>query len=267
MAARQNLTTKIERASGRARFVVSAIDPLYQDRLEHLGYRGIGADRFVTAWFADAPSVQRYYERFIASIEPMVLQSARLVAVPWEEALLEFLGRVKGSDLGWWLYGSAALAVRGIDVRPGDIDVNVDDADLAGEIFDDLLITPVLELDAWVAKRVGRAFSGAIIEWLSDPHPELDDPVNPHEQGPHVANRVETFEWRGHCVRVPPLSAQLVTCERRGLTNRCELIHAAMGQQQQKKSARAPQPRTNTGSPNDRDRRAAHQTLTTRHDS
>ena len=41
---------------------------------------------------------------------------------------------------------------------PGDINVNVSDAYLAGELFDDLLITPIEELDGWVAKRVGRAF-------------------------------------------------------------------------------------------------------------
>jgi hypothetical protein len=171
--------------------------------------------------------VPGYYARFAASIEQMVLQSARLVAVPWERALLEFLRRTEGSALRWWLYGSAALAVRGIEVRPGDIDVNVSDAYLAGELFDDLLVTPVEELDRWVAKRVGRAFCGAIIEWSSEPHPELDDPANPHEQGPYIADVLEIVEWRGHSLRVPPLSAQLVTCERRGLTDRVKLIRAA----------------------------------------
>jgi hypothetical protein len=37
--------------------------------------------------------------------------------------------------------------VRGIEVTPGDIDVNVSDAYLAGELLDDLLITPIEELD------------------------------------------------------------------------------------------------------------------------
>lgn len=151
----QDLTTQIERIGESARFVILAADPLYRDRLEHLGYLGIGNNRFATAWFRNSPSVPRYYERFAASIEQMVLQSARLVAVPWEDALLEFLGRADGSGLHWWLYGSAALAVRGIAITPGDIDLNVDSADLAGHIFDDLLITPVLDMEGWVAKRVG----------------------------------------------------------------------------------------------------------------
>lgn len=205
MSVPHDLGTEIERAAGRARFVISAADPLFQDRLEHLGYPGIGDDRFATAWFRDSPNVPRYYDRFAASIELMVLQSARLAPIPWEEALLEFLRRVEGSDLGWWLYGSTALAVRGIEITPGDIDINVSDAELAATIFDDVLITPVLELEDWVAKRTGRAFDGVIIEWLSEPHAEMDDPFDPQEQGPHVADHVETVEWRAYRVRLPPL--------------------------------------------------------------
>jgi hypothetical protein len=220
--------TEVERVATRARFVISTDDSLYQERLEHLGYLGIDDDRFATVWFADSASVPRFYERFASSIELMVLQSARLVAVPWDAALLEVVRRVESSGLTWWLYGSAALAVRGIEITPGDIDLNVDDAYLAGELFDDLLVTPVLELDAWAAKRVGRAFSVAIIEWLSEPHAHLDNPANPHEQGPYVADRLETIEWRGYQLRVPPLASQLVTCERRGLTDRAELVRAAM---------------------------------------
>jgi hypothetical protein len=225
MSVPQDLTTQIELVGESTRFVIAASDRLYQDRLEHLG---IGNDRCATAWFRNSPSVPQYYQRFAASIEQMVLQSARLVAVSWDDALLEFLRRVDGSGLHWWLYGSAALAVRGIDVTPGDIDINVNDADLAEQIFEDLLLTPVPELEGWVAKRVGRAFHKATIEWLSELHAEMDDPANPHEQGPYVADQLEIVEWRGHQFRVPPLSAQLATSERRGLDDSVRLIRAAM---------------------------------------
>jgi hypothetical protein len=224
----QELTTEIERVGERARFIVGASDRRYQDGLEHLGYLGIGDDRFATRWFRDSPSIPRYYERFAAAIEQMVQQSAHLVPIPWEEALREFLRRIDGSGVHWWLYGSAALAVRGIDIAPGDIDVNVSDADLTGSIFDDLLVTPVEELQGWAAKRIGRAFHAAIIEWLSEPHLEIDDPASPREYGPHIADRLETVEWRGYRLRVPPLTAQLATCERRGLGDRVQLIRAAL---------------------------------------
>jgi hypothetical protein len=40
----------------------------------------------------------------------------------------------------------------------------------------------VLELRGWVAKRTGRAFHGAIVEWISEPHAGGDDPASPREQ-------------------------------------------------------------------------------------
>jgi len=65
----------------------------------------------------------------------------------------------------------------------------------------------------WVAKHTGRAFGHAIIEWLSEPHAEYDDPSAPHEQGPFIAEHLQTVQWRGHRVYVPPLRAQLRVCE------------------------------------------------------
>lgn len=81
--------------------------------------------------------------------------------------------------------------------------------------------------DGWRSAS-DRAFHKGIIEWISGPHAEMDDPANPHEQGPHVADQLEIVEWRGRHVRVASLSAQLATCERRGLDDRVKLVRAAM---------------------------------------
>ncbi len=104
--------------------MVASADRLYLDRLAHLGYLPVDDGRCATRWFESSPAVPRYYERFAASIEAMVMQSARLVPVPWERTLVEFLRRVEGTGLQWWLYGSGALAVRGA-TSAGDIDVTI----------------------------------------------------------------------------------------------------------------------------------------------
>ncbi len=192
------------------------------------GYLPVGGDRFPTRWFVRTGDVPRIYDRFAACIETMVLQSARLVPVPWDDALLEVLRRVEGEGLDWWLYGSAALAVRGLDVQPGDVDLNVADAEAAGRRVADVLGAPVARFTGWVAGSAGRAFCHAIVEWLSDPRPELDDPAAPHEQGPFVVDELETVRWRGHEVRVPRLLVQLRVCEERGLTERAALIRSAL---------------------------------------
>ncbi len=82
----------------------------------------------------------------------------------WEETLDLFLRRVKGTPLRWFLYGSGALAVRGIDVQPGDLDFCVNDAHLAGGIFDDLLVEPVTTMTGWIADCGARAFAGCLFE-------------------------------------------------------------------------------------------------------
>ena len=209
----RELSTQLEHRGESARFVVATFDPLYQDRLEHLGYLSIGDDRFATRWFRYSSSVPRDYERFAGSIERMVLQSACLVQIPWQDALLEFLRRVDGSGVHWWLYGSA---------------ISVSDAELLGTIFDDLLVTPVEHLEGWVAERIGRAYHEAIIEWVSEPHAANDDPTEPLEYGSLISSRLQTVQWGGHRIRVPPLSVQLASCENRGLADRANLIRDAM---------------------------------------
>jgi hypothetical protein len=170
------------------RFVVDCHDPIGQDRLEHMGYLAIGPDRFATRWFPAEAGASRHFGRFAASLEAMVLQSARLVPVPWGDALEAFLARAAGTPLRWWLYGSAARGLRGEPADPGDIDVHVDDALVAGRIFDDLLVTPVERMEGWVAPWTGRAFDHAIIEWIADP--------------PFRPPTLEVVRWRGYEVPV-----------------------------------------------------------------
>lgn len=124
--------------------------------------------------------------------------------------------RVEGAGVGWWLYGSAALAVRGLAVAPGDIDVHVDDAFALGRVLDDWLVTPVERMTGWVAAEHGRAFNGAVVEWIARPDPALDDRSAQREQGPLIASEIEVVRWRGHALRVPPLAASLRGRGRRG---------------------------------------------------
>jgi hypothetical protein len=83
-------------------------------------------------------------------------QCARLEPAPWEDALMNALRRLHLADFAWWLYGSAALAVRGLPVAPADVDLHVADAFAAGRLFDDVLVTPVERLDGWATTSRSR---------------------------------------------------------------------------------------------------------------
>ena len=79
-----------------------------------------------------------------------------------------------------------------------------------------------------VEESGGHARLVVATEDPADPHAEHDARSAPHEQGPFIADHIETVQWRQHVVPLPPLSAQLRACDRRGLTTRADLIRSAM---------------------------------------
>ena len=61
--------------------------------------------------------------------------------------------------------------MRGVRIEPGDLDVHVDDATLAGRLLADHLVEPVTQMRGWVADNGGRAFAGVLVEWLAGARP------------------------------------------------------------------------------------------------
>ncbi len=211
------------RAEGaRTAFVILEPDPAYHQAIRDLAYQPV-ADGFARAFPSDAPHLDRAYATFARHAEAMVRQAARLEPTPWDEALLTFLRVVDGKEVDWWLGGSAALAVRGLDVAPRDLDL-VDGRDGTGRLADllrDHLVEPVTR--GWISDAFGRAFLHARIEWIGGIDAGADEPLV-GDVGPTAASRLETVAWRGRELRVPPLDVQLAVNERRGLTTRVEQI-------------------------------------------
>jgi hypothetical protein len=114
------LLTSAEIQGNRAIYQVRTGNPLYQDSLVHMGFVSTGEDTFIRNLSA-AGDVLRTHRNFAHHLEEMLLQSAHLHTVRWERALDLFVRRVDGTPLRWFLYGSGALAVRGIDIGPGDL--------------------------------------------------------------------------------------------------------------------------------------------------
>lgn len=50
--------------------------------------------------------------------------------IPWDAALYEFVSKLEGADIDWWLTGSSAVCIRGIALNPHDVDVMVASADV-----------------------------------------------------------------------------------------------------------------------------------------
>jgi hypothetical protein len=175
---------------------------------------------------ADTPHLDHAWSNFSRLAEPMLRQSAGLDPVPWEAALAEVCQRLNTAGIDWWLAGSAALAVRGIPVTPGDLDLIVSDGDSrrVGDLLLDGLIEPVAPAN-WFCAWFGRAMLGARVEWVGGVGPTADEPETT-DFGLTAAGRLETVAWRGWSIRVPPLDLQRAVSLRRGLHERVRLIDA-----------------------------------------
>ena len=205
-------------------FVVTDVDPPLAQAVLDLGYQREEGE-YVRSFRAPASPVARAFANFERNAEEIVLQKAGVRPVPWDQALEAFVSRVVAEPVDWWIAGSTALAVRGVDVAPRDIDLVTDEAGAKrlAEMFGDALVEPLTEVDDWICRWWARSFLGAVVEWVADVKPHVDEP-DPADFGPAAARALERLEWRGYEVRVPPLELQLAVTERRGLADRAAAI-------------------------------------------
>lgn len=223
------MRTLRETVGNQTAFILAELEPQYHQVAQDLAYAP-HPQGFAKVYPADTPNLEQIYQQFAASAEALILQTARVVPVPWEQALLTFLDLVADEPIDWWLAGSAALAVRGLPIIPRDFDLIVDDegAHQLGRCLAAYLIEPVIPVQGWFCRWWGRAFLQARFEWVGGVGPAADQPAM-SDFGPTAAQRLETIQWQGRMIRVPPLDLQLQVSQRRGLTERAAQIQAVLG--------------------------------------
>ena len=143
-------------------FVVRTADSALAAVLPRLGYSA-SHDEFVRRFPADAPDLDRIYQNFELRIQELLEQAARRRPVPWRHALSELAERLERVGVEWFISGSAALAIRGIDVEPRDIDfVTTEHSAVAEALADALIEPPLRDRDRrWIAASFGRGYLGA----------------------------------------------------------------------------------------------------------
>ena len=186
-------------------------------------------DSYIKNFPASTPYMDKIMAHYEKYAEEMFLQLVYQRPIPWEKGLLEFLKRIDHSNVDWWLTGSCAACIRGININPHDVDMMVDSQSIGViiELFKDNIIEPIIDTKGWVTKDFGVLFMQCRIDIASDPQSSLDEP-EPVDCGPYAKSKLETVIWNGYKVRIPPIELQLNANKRRQRTERVRRIEEYM---------------------------------------
>ncbi|WP_432665526.1 hypothetical protein R9X47_04480 [Wukongibacter baidiensis] len=205
-------------------FRVYNYDKKYEEVLEMCFYQK-DEDGYIKKFSKNIENLEKIKSNYKRYAEEMFSQLGYFRPIPWKEALLEFLKRIEGSGVDWWLTGSCAACLRGIKLNPHDIDIMVDsrDIDKVSEIFTDCIVEPIVDTNGWLTKDFGVIFLKARIDIASEPQECLDKP-EPIDCGPYAKKNLEDLTWNSYKIKVPPVNLQLNANRRRGRVERVKLI-------------------------------------------
>jgi hypothetical protein len=186
---------------------------------------------FYKRYPADYPHIDIIQQNFLQHGEIMFNQLGYFAPIPWEEGLLAFAEKVAGKNIDWWLTGSCAACVRGIQITPHDVDIMVNSSDLPVliELFRDDIFEPIMNTQGWVTKDFGVLFKFCRIDIASDPADCLDNP-EPADCGPYAKAHLETINWRGLQLSIPPLALSIAVNKKRERWERVKLMEEFQAQ-------------------------------------
>lgn len=160
---------------------------------------------------------------------PDELNQERRTLAKLDTALHWVITEFKNQNIRWWLTGSGALYVRGLAVKPHDLDVMTFKSEIAAirEIVTPYIVEPFHHVTGWVVKGFGVINYGYRIDVAFEPEEWVDD-NGPADFGPYAQKHLETVTWQGETVLVPPIELQLKSNEVRGRNERVAQIRHYM---------------------------------------
>jgi len=98
--------------------------------------------------------------------ETAIKQQLKIIKAPWKKALDLFISEIKKLGVDWYIHGSAAMALWGIDVEPKDVNIiisNYSDFDKVRNHFYKYAIRPIERCENWLMSGYGEIFMEAVI--------------------------------------------------------------------------------------------------------
>jgi hypothetical protein len=98
--------------------------------------------------------------------ETAIKQQLKILTPPWENALDSFISEIQKLGVDWYIHGSTAMALWGIDVAPKDVNIiiaNYSDFDKVRNHFYKFAIRPIERCENWLMSGYGEIFMEAVI--------------------------------------------------------------------------------------------------------
>jgi hypothetical protein len=167
----------------------------------------------------DLPGLERRYGAFV-NREYSEGKTAEAV-----DRVLEWICDThEAHGIRWWLTGSAALYVRGIDLLPHDVDVMtyLTEIEKVRAAVWDHIVEPFHHVRGWVVKGFGVIDYGYRVDYAFEPE-EYVDGRGLCDFGPYAEAHLEEIVWHGRKIRVPEIRLHLRPNQVR---NRTQVVQA-----------------------------------------
>lgn len=134
----------------------------------------------------------------------------------WENALIIFANICRENSIRWYITGSCCEAVRGMPLKPHDIDVYIhtDDFYFVRDVFPNCVIEPFLDLgDTWAVRYFGRlCIEGVMFDIAAD-------------ESANESNHIyDTLKWNGYDLLIEPLNLRYEIEKQRRRQERIDMI-------------------------------------------
>lgn len=157
------------------------------------------------------------------------------VTTPQRAALQQVRGLLGDAGLVWAITGSTALALRGMAVRPHDLDLQTtaEGAYAIQRLLANHMTWPVqLRAAAAIRSHFGRAvLAGVAVEIMGDVEKRL--PAGPFGPPPNLPTLIEVIEWEGYRWPVLSLSYEVAAYRALGRHDRADQLEQWMAQERQ----------------------------------
>ncbi|OGO77451.1 MAG: hypothetical protein A2Y23_02135 [Clostridiales bacterium GWB2_37_7] len=138
----------------------------------------------------------------------------------WENALQLFIQKCKDNNIEWYIFGSVSDAVRGIKIKPHDIDIIIHTKDFfkIKSLFPDSVVEPFVDYKGtWLVRYFGRlCLAGVLFDIAADEKMNL---------GNHNYDKVS---WNNFDVYVENLQARYQLELKRNREDRIKAIETYM---------------------------------------